>query len=334
MFNGEKCTPYLAAIAEAKNIQYAVVCPGSRSAPLALAFARQHGIECIPVVDERSAAYIALGIAQQTELPVILICTSGTAALNFSPAIAEAYHQKIPLLVLTADRPAEWIGQQDGQAIQQADVYRNFILRSYSVNGETYHPDDLWHSQRVMNEAIDVALENNGPVHINISFREPLYQLPELDQTKLRIIRSTVSDIHPVHSDPVLAATGLAAGHKKLCIVLGQMPYDEEQEYLLRKIETYSNVVIIKESLCNLELREAVLNANECLPAIPDDFVPDLVVSMGGGIISKKLKQFFRKHRVEHWHVAIDKTYTDTFQNLTRHIQCNNYTFLSPLVRH
>lgn len=328
MYQGEKCTPYLSAIAAAKNIPFAVICSGSRSAPLTLAFLNQNEIECIPVVDERSAGYIALGISQQTELPTILICTSGTAALNFSPSVAEAYYQKIPLLILTADRPLEWIDQLDGQAIKQQGIFEQFSLKSYHLTGEIYHEDDLWYAQRVMNEAIDIALENNGPVHINISFREPLYQLPELDSSKLKIIRSTISEIHPVNSDPILAATALAASFRKILIILGQGNWEEEEEYLLKKIQKYPNVVIVHESLCNIELENSILNVNECLVNYKSELIPELIINMGGNIVSKRLKQFLRNSNAELWNVSMDKTYTDTYKKLSRHIQCNNYTFL------
>jgi len=109
------------------GVEHAVISPGSRNAPLIMAFNRQQGMNCLSIADERSAAFFALGMAQQTRKPVVLICTSGTAVLNYSPAIAEAYYQHIPLIVITADRPPEWIDQQDGQAIRQRDIYHNYI---------------------------------------------------------------------------------------------------------------------------------------------------------------------------------------------------------------
>ena len=105
-----------------------VISPGSRNAPLIDAFYRCFGEEqCFSMVDERSAAYFALGMARTSGRPSVLICTSGTAVLNYAPALAEAYYQKIPLLAITADRPAELIDQQDNQTIRQEGVYRNFI---------------------------------------------------------------------------------------------------------------------------------------------------------------------------------------------------------------
>lgn len=331
MFEGEKITAYLAAIAAAKDIRHAVICPGSRSAPLTLAFARQAEITCIPVADERSAGFVALGIAQQTELPVVVICTSGTASLNLAPAIAEAYYQKVPLVILTADRPEEWIDQQDGQAMRQRELYRNFIHRSYHIRGEAWHEDDLWYAQRSLNEAIDIAADQSGPVHVNVAFREPLYQVPAVQPERLRVVRSTGHEVYPVNAEPVQAAAKLAAGYRRILIVAGMLPWDAELEDVLHKLEEYPNVVIVKESVCNLDLDHAITNANECLVNPAAELKPELIISLGGPVVSRRLKQFLRSSGAEHWHITTGNTYMDTFRRLHRLIECHPYTFFFSL---
>src|SRR5688572_28634972 len=156
--NGQKCTPWMADILSQQGVEHVVICPGSRSAPLSLAFVRHGKFKCYTVVDERSAGYFALGLAQKTGSPVVVVCTSGTAPLNFAPAIAEAFHQQIPLFVLTADRPESWINQQDGQAIEQKNMYANIIAKSYHLRGELYCNDDVWHIEKIMNEAIHISV--------------------------------------------------------------------------------------------------------------------------------------------------------------------------------
>lgn len=171
---------HLAGICAIKGIEYAVISPGSRCAPLTIAFNRQKEIECISIIDERSAAFVALGIAQQTEKPVALICTSGSAILNYAPALAEAYYQKIPLLVLSADRPNEWIDQGENQSIQQFEVYKNYIKKSFQLPLQVNNDKDLWYSDRIVSEAINTCMYPDfGPVHINIPLREPLYELTD-----------------------------------------------------------------------------------------------------------------------------------------------------------
>ena len=117
----------------AHGIRHFVMSPGSRNAPIIVALARRDGIERHVVVDERSAAFIALGLAQQTGEPVAVVCTSGTALLNYAPAVAEAYYQKLPLIVISADRPMEWIDQDDSQTIRQYEALAQFVKKSYDL---------------------------------------------------------------------------------------------------------------------------------------------------------------------------------------------------------
>ena len=171
------------------GITDAIIAPGSRNAPLTISFARHKNINCKVIPDERSAAFIALGIAQQTKRPVVLICTSGSAALNFAPAIAEAYFQQIPLLVLTADRPPEWIDQLDGQTIRQNNIYGNHVKRSFTIEVDQSHEDAKWFAQRQLNEGINLSkVFPAGPVHLNYPFREPLYPTEEYETPEVKII--------------------------------------------------------------------------------------------------------------------------------------------------
>lgn len=165
----------IAEICAQHGIQNAVLCPGSRCAPLTLAFANHAAITCRTLSDERSAGFIGLGLAQQTHTPSVLVCTSGSAAYNFAPSVAEAFFQQIPLVVFTADRPAEWIDQWDGQTIRQENIFGGHVKRAYNLPSDS-HPDSVWHINRVVNEAIALAQTfPAGPVHINVPLREPLY---------------------------------------------------------------------------------------------------------------------------------------------------------------
>ena len=140
-----------------KGIKEVVLSPGSRNAPLLVSIAREKRLKHHVIVDERSAAFFALGIAQQTGQTVALICTSGTALLNYSPAVAEAYYQGIPLLVLSADRPSEWIDQDDSQTIQQQGALCNFVKKSFQLPTAITCNEDRWHTNRLVNEAINLS---------------------------------------------------------------------------------------------------------------------------------------------------------------------------------
>ena len=168
----------IAEICARHGITDVVLSPGSRSAPLTLAFARHPAfagrVRVVP--DERAAAFIALGMAQATRRPVVLVCTSGSAGLNYAPAVAEAFFQQIPLLILTADRPPEWIDQLDGQTIRQQDLYGRHAKGTFDFPVDTTHPDAKWFSERIINEAINLSqAAPAGPVQVNVPLREPFY---------------------------------------------------------------------------------------------------------------------------------------------------------------
>jgi 2-succinyl-5-enolpyruvyl-6-hydroxy-3-cyclohexene-1-carboxylate synthase len=206
------------------GVTHAVICPGSRSAPLVFAFNRHPQIKTFVIVDERSAAYITLGMAQQLQKPVALICTSGTAALNFYPAIAEAYYQKIPLIVLTADRPAELLNQQDGQMINQQGVYGShvraemqFLVESWqlAVGSTNYETTNIKQElSSVLNKCMYPVL---GPVHINVPLKEPLYQINSEDITE--------SSEYKFEAKPILSKSSYNIGplnQEKIMVLIGQ----------------------------------------------------------------------------------------------------------------
>jgi len=166
----------LADIFIKKGLTDIVISPGSRNAPIILSFANRAGINAFSIVDERSAAFFALGLALNSKKTVAIACTSGSAVLNYASAISEAYYQKIPLLVLTADRPPHLIDVADGQTIRQKNIYNNFIKKSYQLPVLLNTKEKLRATEELINEAINNCLfPEPGPVHINIPFDEPIY---------------------------------------------------------------------------------------------------------------------------------------------------------------
>jgi len=318
VFSGEKNTPVIAAICQAHGIEDVVICPGSRSAPLALVFVRNAHFACRSVIDERSAGYIALGIAQQKNKPVILICTSGTAALNLSPALAEARYLGVPLIALTADRPDAWIDQLDGQAIRQQHIYDAFILRSWHLSGELYHPDDLWYTQRVMNEALLLAKNNQGPVHINLAFREPLYQLPDVNDYTLQVMQNLQNQVDESYINTELVTQLTETG--KFWLVFAQDAYDVSLSPMLQRGVNELNWTVVHESLSNLPVAGSIRNINEVLSMneIPP-FPPETVIYFGRQLVSKKLKQYLRS--LSHLRVIrVGVPLADPLQHLYAHV--------------
>lgn len=314
----------IAEICSQKGVVNAVLGPGSRSAPLTLAFTRHDKIQCRTFSDERSAGFIALGMAQQTQRPTALVCTSGTAAYNFAPAVAEAFFSQTPLLVFTADRPAEWVAQHDGQTIFQSELYGKHVKRSYTLPQQYDHPDDQWYINRIINEAINLATQGpKGPVHINAPFREPFYPDATKPFTYSREVR--IIDEHAHYTLPVEVKEKLASelsGFKNILIVAGQHDFDQKLNSVLQT--TAGRIPIVTGILSNLHgITHTISNADAFLDRPSDETVknlkPDLLISFGNSVISKNLKLFLRKfHSIQHWHIQPYATSTDPFQNLTK----------------
>lgn len=312
------------------GIRNAVICPGSRSAPLVLGFANHRQIRCHVVSDERSAGYIALGIAQSSGQPVVLICTSGTAALQFSAAVAEAFYQQLPLIVLTADRPPEWVDQRDGQTIRQSGLYGAHVKRSYHVDTDA-ETEAGWYANRCLNESILEANNSpKGPVHLNLPFREPLYPAAntKVGYGKPRVIRSTQG----IPALPVQLWRSLRQrlkSFRKILLVAGQ-PVSVDSTQNVRGIQPDKlHLPIVSEILSNLHrtkglIWHADLIVKDLSPKSAKQLAPDLLITWGTGIISKPLKQFLRSHRpAEHWHLQEAGSAADTFMNLTEIIRVN-----------
>jgi 2-succinyl-5-enolpyruvyl-6-hydroxy-3-cyclohexene-1-carboxylate synthase len=190
-------------ICKAKGVTDIVISPGSRNAPLTIGFTNNPDFTCYSIADERCAAFFAIGVAQQIQKPVAVVCTSGSALLNYYPAFAEAYYSQIPLIVISADRPADKIDIGDGQTIRQENVFANHSL--YNANLDSYISDE---NDIHINEAINVAIAKKGPVHINAPFEEPLYETVAKRSVDFNIT-SLLKVLRTVNVDDIIAFTTL-----------------------------------------------------------------------------------------------------------------------------
>ena len=282
MYSSKQHVNILTALLVAHGIRHAVVCPGSRNSPIVHNLNECPEIQCYPVTDERSAGFYALGMVQKLRQPVVVCVTSGTALLNLAPAVAEAYYQQMPLVVVSADRPLEWIDQLDGQTLPQPDALGRFVRKAVTLPEP--HNDDLrWYCNRLVNEAL---ITRHGPVHINVPITEPLFDYTVSELPAERKITWTPADISPTMLNHV---TRMFLQSKRPLLISGQP--------------------------MNPLFDEAVL-------MIGDDerYVPDFVFYIGGSIVSKRLKRFLRKAK-ETWVVNATGEVTDTFMNLTHVVQ-------------
>ena len=333
----------LVEICAAKGIEQVVIAPGSRNAPLIISFNEHEQFECLSIPDERVAGYFALGIAQQTRTPVIITCTSGTASLNFAPAIAEAFYQKIPLLIITADRPVEWIHQGEGQSINQRAVFTNYVLKSYQLPQEPEHPDELWSANRIVSEAIETCYtKGGGPVHLNIPFREPLYGQKEYSNKPLPKVIQTEKPFPIISKERWHNLKMDWKNADKKLLICGLLPKQEvEQELLdvIGELVNKSDIQILSETTSNIVLPSLFISHIDGVLSIIteaelDSFTPDLLITIGGSFVSKKLKHFIRKLSIaKHWHIGEEGDFLDTFQSVTRYIALPVSKFFATFIK-
>ena len=317
----------IAEICAQHGITQAVICPGSRSAAITLAFARHPKISTFVIPDERSAGFIALGMAQSSAFPVVIICTSGTAVANLYPAIIEAFYQQVPLIVLTADRPPEWIDQKDGQTIRQQNIFQHHIRSSFQFPVSFEQEDAVWHAERIVSEAIILSNgKTKGPVHINIPIREPFY--PSQDETfhyskSIKIIKAPILNTSLTESQK----TELIKEVKKfgkIMVLAGQHPINKKVIEFLNNIQKHLKWVIIGDVISNIHHLEHSIIHHDIILGDPEeatDLKPDLLLSFGNSVLSKQLKSFIRSNTpAQHWHIEENETVVDTFNSLTKKI--------------
>ena len=188
MYSDKRHILQLVALLKAHQVKQIVVCPGGRNAPIVHTLAQIPEFTCYPITDERSAGFFALGLAQHGGSPSAICCTSGSSLLNIYPAVAEAFYQQVPLIVISADRGAAWIGQMDGQTIPQKEVFQSLVKCSVSLP-EIQTEEDAWFCNRLINEAIlETSHHGKGPVHINVPISEPVYRFGTKELPDERVI--------------------------------------------------------------------------------------------------------------------------------------------------
>ncbi|WP_017731427.1 2-succinyl-5-enolpyruvyl-6-hydroxy-3-cyclohexene-1-carboxylic-acid synthase [Nafulsella turpanensis] len=330
----------IAALCAQQGIKEAILSPGSRNAPLTLAFTRHPHIRTRTISDERSAAFIALGMAQQLKQPVVLICTSGTAAYNYAPAVAEAFFQQIPLLVLTADRPPEWIDQLDGQTIRQQNIYGAHAKKAWQLPADLRHPDAQWQVNRSLNEAINLSRQfPAGPVHINIPLREPFYPAEGERWYYSEEIR-TIENWAPASSLSNEQWSQLELEWKSFgrkLIVGGQQQPDAVLLKQLQQTARVQKIPVVADIISNLHGIESAIRLQDSFLSRSNEpeleaLQPELLITFGKSVISKNLKLFLRKYQPKaHWHLQPAGEVADTFQSLSRIIPMEPARFFMEL---
>jgi 2-succinyl-5-enolpyruvyl-6-hydroxy-3-cyclohexene-1-carboxylate synthase len=311
-----------------KEIQHIVISPGSRNAPLTMGFTNQEGFTCYSIADERCAAFFALGLAQQLQKPVAVVCTSGSAVLNYYPAVAEAYYSQIPLLIVSADRPKSKIDIGDGQTIRQENVFANHIVFSANLTENASVQND-----NLIVSAIETAILQKGPAHINVPFEEPLYETL-LEPTYVpKTTFSTNEDAEFILDAKFISEWQLAK--KKLILVGELLPNAIEQKYIDSLAEDKS-VLVLLEKTSNLHHSSFIDRIDTLISTFTEEeklnFQPDILLTFGGMVVSKRIKSLLRNYQPkQHWHIDEIRAY-DTFGCLSQHFKTNSTSFLSQLL--
>lgn len=326
-YSSKTLSQSLVQLFESHKIKHIVISPGSRSAPLTIGFTSQPYFSNYSIVDERCAAFFALGIAQQLEEPVALVCTSGSALLNYFPAVAEAFYSHIPLIICSADRPSHLQEIGDGQTIQQEDVYGKHIL--YNANCKD---GDIHQEANILKikEALHTSMAKKGPVHINLPFNEPLYDIVhspvEIENTPLRQ--------HPTQSivkNELTPYVDIWNHTAKKLVLVGVLKPNSIQKKWLDILADDDSVIVLTETTSNLHHPRYNPAIDQLIAPLDtagfEALVPEVLITFGGMIVSKKIKAFLRNHPpTHHWHIDEQRAY-DTFFCLTKHFKTSPQNF-------
>ncbi len=318
MYSDKENVNILTSLLVAHGVEKAVVCPGSRNAPIVHNLNECKQIECFPVTDERSAGFYALGLSLATGCSVVVCVTSGSALLNVAPAVAEAFYRHVPLIVVSADRPAAWIGQLDGQTMPQPNALSGFVRKAVSLP-EPHDSTERWHCNRLVNEALYLSTCSNGaPVHINVPITEPLFNFNVSELPHERMIRLVPTEAQNMLPAPLQAAVQRS---NRPMIVIGQMPCNAISDSTIDKLA--EQFVVISEPLSNgcpiVHFDEAIYDKNI---GSAEEYRPDFVLYVGDTIVSKRVRQFLRQAQAETWMLTPDAAVlTDPLMSLTNIVE-------------
>lgn len=330
MYSNKENVNILTSLLLEYGVSDAVVCPGSRNAPIVHNLSVCEAIRCRPVTDERSAAFYALGLAIATRRPTVVCVTSGSALLNVMPAVAEAAYQHVPLVVISADRPQQWIDQLDGQTIPQPDALGRFVRKAVQLP-EPHNDEERWLCRRLVNEAMHLASCRQGaPVHINVPISEPLFefnieQLPQLSRFN-NIKRATIKDASMNMPDAFYDAT-------RPMIVIGQLAHGTISHETIRSLS--EKYVVMSEPLSNpsymtIHFDEAIryiVSDNSSINDDEDDktaYYPDYVIYVGDTLVSKPARRFLRNTKAPSCLITPDAAdIHDPLMTLTDIVECD-----------
>ena len=330
-FSSKRSVQLIAHYLKEYDIQNVIVSPGSRNAPLAIHFAELDFFNCYSIVDERSAAFVGLGMAKSLKKPVAITCTSGSAAANYYPAVTEAFYQNIPMLIFSADRPTDYVDLFDGQTIRQKNLFHQHSYGDFELKEDDKEDAELYNAE-ILKKAVELCIEKQGPVHVNVPLSEPLYDLvneipefPTVEKTiqtkKFDITSGMIADWHT---------------SKRIMVLVGTRDYSEELEAQLGQLVKNHTVVVLSEVNSNLKNDKFFPHIDRYIFNFTEEdyktYAPDLLITVGQNVVSKVVKRFLREAKpANHWH--IDPVWQpDTYFALTQKVEVKPEVFFRKLL--
>ena len=334
MYTDKKNILQLVALLEAHGVTKIVLCPGSRNIPLVHTLSTHPSFKCYSVTDERSAGFFAIGLALNGGAPAAVCCTSGTALLNLHPAVAEAFYQNVPLVVISADRPAAWIGQMDGQTLPQPGVFGTLVKKSVNLP-EIYTDEDEWYCNRLVNEALlETHHHGKGPVHINVPVTEPIFRFTTETLPEVRVItRYQGLNIYDRDYNDLIQRLNQ---YQKRMIIVGQLNliylFEKKYSKLLYKHFAWLTEHIGNQTIPGIPVKNFDVAIYAMDGEMQEKMAPELLITYGGHVVSKRLKKFLRNNPPkEHWHVSPDGEIVDLYGSLTTVIEMDPFEFLEKI---
>ena len=336
MYTDNKMLLQIIALLKAHKINKIVISPGSRHFQLTRSLENDDFFKLYSIVDERSAAFFALGLIQRTNEPVAVCCTSGSAIANYASAVSEAYYQRLPLMLITADRLPEFLGQNEDQMINQKNIFKGFI--KYNCQLSTINSEiDEWYVNRVINEAfIQLFQHGKGPVHINYPILS--HSSDTFATVNLPIVRK-ISYIPADINTERWKEYADKLKNKKIIIVWGQsVPLTKELTNAVNDFCSRYNCVILTDRISNFQHSNVIDNAFVVLKSMSleerERLFPDIVFSIGGNtVFNNEIKGYLKlnSNRFENWQVGLNSNICDPYRRLTEMFEMNEETFFRNL---
>lgn len=328
-------TIHLIELLVQKGVRDFIISPGSRNAPIIKELVRRKDINIYSIADERSAAFVAIGMYQKTGNPVVITCTSGSALLNYAPGISEAFYQGIPLIVVSADRPSYWIDKGEGQTIRQRRSLSNFIHSELNIPLDSAISDYKALDKEIC-QCIDQSMEVNlGPVHINIEFEEPLYD--DIEDFDNKAIVCYNEEVVQKDTKDFSKYIDRFSESKRIMLLCGQLNPDNELNKVLNELSNKDQLIVLTETTSNLYSDHFITSIDKTLFTIEkmqQEFTPDILITIGDAVISKMIKKFIRENPpMEHWQISEKGVFRDTYQALSSSIHESPYNFINSLCK-